>query len=318
MKNQTSWILISMTVLAMLLSSCGGGRVALAEPIEPQAPAVPEESTEFEQSDLDTVFQVFLANMEQYNTISPEDLNAALAGRTPFLLDVRDVIEAEAGSHISGAVNIPLSELIQNVAYLPSFDTPIVAYSSTAWRSTIALTVLEALGWKEVKYLKEMEGNGSLQGWVREGYPVVKGAPPPAKMLNAVDIDDAKLAFFDAVLSNVPKHYGGAVVEEVYYQMPYEPDLILIDVRTQPEIGNHGVIDAPNLIHVPLEQFIELKAMWPVEKDAMIVTYSRTGYRSTIAMTLLWSYGYTDVRSIVEGFDGWEIRGYPVTEYTMP
>ena len=40
MKARTSLLLVSMTVLALLLSACGGERVALAEPIEPQAAVV--------------------------------------------------------------------------------------------------------------------------------------------------------------------------------------------------------------------------------------------------------------------------------------
>ena len=37
--------------------------------------------------------------------------------------------------------------------------------------------------------------------------------------------------------------------------------------------------------------------------------------RSTMAMTMLWSYGYNDVRSLKGGFGGWAEAGYPVAEY---
>jgi rhodanese-related sulfurtransferase len=137
-------------------------------------------------------------------------------------------------------------------------------------------------------------------------------------MLNAVVIDEAKLAYFDTVLSKVPERYGGWSAETINTLMADESNLIFIDVRPKDQLEKRGVIDAPNLIHIPLEQIIELKDMWPADKDAMILFYDRLGHQSTIAMTILWSYNYTDVRSLVDGFNGWEDAGYPVTEYAMP
>jgi len=56
------------------------------------------------------------------------------------------------------------------------------------------------------------------------------------------------------------------------------------------------------------------QADWPADKDATIVTYCGSGHRSTMAMTMLWSYGYTDVRSMKGGFAAWTEAGYPVAE----
>jgi hypothetical protein len=36
-------------------------------------------------------------------------------------------------------------------------------------------------------------------------------------------------------------------------------------------------------------------------QDTEIVIYCGTGHRSTIAMTIMWSYGYTNVRSMKGG-----------------
>ena len=67
-----------------------------------------------------------------------------------------------------------------------------------------------------------------------------------------------------------------------------------------------------------LEEFIAQKAEWPADKDAKIVVYCGSGHRSTIAMTMLYSYGYTDVGSLKDGFGGWATEGYPVIEYVAP
>ena len=58
-----------------------------------------------------------------------------------------------------------------------------------------------------------------------------------------------------------------------------------------------------------------MKDQWPAAQDAPIVVYCGSGHRSTMAMTMLWSYGYNDVRSLKGGFGGWAEAGYPVAEY---
>jgi rhodanese-related sulfurtransferase len=55
-------------------------------------------------------------------------------------------------------------------------------------------------------------------------------------------------------------------------------------------------------------------ANWPADKDATIVIYCGSGHRSTIAMAILWSYGYSNVTSLKGGFGGWVDAGFPVVE----
>ena len=72
-----------------------------------------------------------------------------------------------------------------------------------------------------------------------------------------------------------------------------------------------GYIDAENVIFIPVEEFIAQQDQWPEDLDAPIVVYCGSGHRSTIAMAILWSYGYTDVRSLKGGYGGWAEEGYP-------
>ena len=264
--------------------------------------------------DLDAAFSTFLADMEGYNTITLDALNAALVENPPFLLDVRNVAEAEEGGHIEGSVLIPLRDLADNLAYLPSFDTPIVSYCGSGWRCTIALTVLEGMGWEDVKGLK----GGSFTGWKDGGYAYVEGVEPEAEMLNAVEVDAATVAYFDEVLTALPEGWGVVTPDNLNTMLFENPELIVIDVRTQGELEENGVIEAANWIHIPLEELIAQQADWPADKDAKIVVYCGSGHRSTIAMTILDSYGYTDVGSLKGGFGGWVDAGYPVVEYVAP
>ena len=45
-----------------------------------------------------------------------------------------------------------------------------------------------------------------------------------------------------------------------------------------------------------------MKDSWPNDLDAKVVVSCGFGHRSTMAMTILWGYGYTDVRSMKGGF----------------
>ncbi len=89
---------------------------------------------------------------------------------------------------------------------------------------------------------------------------------------------------------------------------------MVIDVRTPGEVAEKGYIEAPNYIHIPLETFVDQQELWPADKDTPIVIYCGSGHRSTMAMAILWSYGYSDVGSLKGGFGGWVEAGYPVIE----
>ena len=194
---------------------------------------------------------------------------------------------------------------------MPSFETPIVSYCGSGWRCTIAMTALGAMGWEDVLSLK----GGSYGGWLDEGYPIVEGAAAEAMVLNAAEVDPFFQTVFDEALSAIPEGWGGITAEQLNTELAENPDLIVIDVRRQEEIEEKGIVDAANYIHIPLEEFVERRAEWPADKDAPIVIYCGSGHRSTMAMIIMWSYGYDDVRSLKGGFGGWASEGYPVIAY---
>jgi rhodanese-related sulfurtransferase len=263
-------------------------------------------------ADLDTAFNNFLASLVSYNTINLEDTNLALTeDPPPFLLDVRELDEVAEAGHIEGAVNIPIREVADNMALLPAQDAKLISYCGSGWRCTIAITALGAMGWQQPLSLK----GGSFGGWVEAGYPVVEGAAEAPMELNAAEPDPAIVAAMQEMLHNVPEGYGGITVDDLNTRLAEEPEVILIDVRTEQELEENGVIEAANWLHIPLEEFINQKEQWPADLDAPIVIYCGSGHRSTIAMPILWSYGYTDVMSMKGGFADWLKAGYPSVEY---
>ncbi|MCA9953269.1 MAG: hypothetical protein KC434_01025 [Anaerolineales bacterium] len=330
---------ILLLILGLLLVACGGNtdteepatntettaveepeetvvEEPTAEPVEEVVEEPVEEPMEepMAEADLDGAFTTFLSGMEAYNTISVDALSEMMAEDPPFVLDVREPSELVEKGWIEGAVNIPLREVADNVQYLPSFDTPIVSYCGSGWRCTIAMVALEAMGWENVRGLT----GGSFGGWVEAGYPVAEGEVPELVALDAAEPDPAIMAAMQEMLHNVPDGFGAISADDLSIELVENPDLILIDVRRPEEVESNGYIDAPNVVFVPLEQFIELSADWPADLDAPIVTYCGSGHRSTIAMSILWSYGYTDVRSLRGGFGGWASGGYPAVGVPEP
>jgi rhodanese-related sulfurtransferase len=133
-------------------------------------------------------------------------------------------------------------------------------------------------------------------------------------VLNAAEPDADLAALVDATLSQIPQGWGVVTAEQLNAEIVENPDLIVIDVRTQAEVDENGVIDAPNLISIPLEELVQQRAEWPADTALPIVVYCGSGHRSTMAMTILWTYGYSDVRSLKGGFGEWAAAGYPVVE----
>jgi rhodanese-related sulfurtransferase len=331
------YLALLLLALSLMLGACGGDTATdepVAEPdttaveetadvVEEVDTAVAEEAEEMEEEvmeevmtevDLDAQFSTFLDDMEAYNTIGIDALNEMMVETPPFLLDVREPSELAEKGWIEGAVNIPLREVADNIQYLPSFDTPIVSYCGSGWRCTIALTALEAMGWEDVRGLK----GGSFAGWVEAGYPIAEGAVPELVALDAAEPDPVLVAAMQEMLNNVPDGFGVMTAEDLSLALVENPDLILIDARRPEEVEEKGYIDHPNLQFIPLEQFIEMSADWPADLDAPIVTYCGSGHRSTIAMSILWSYGYTDVHSLKGGFGGWVSGGYPAVGVPEP
>jgi rhodanese-related sulfurtransferase len=318
-KNRVLTLLFTIImVFSILLSACGAPAPAEEAPVaEAPAEEAPAEEAPAEEpaaidpadADLDGGYGKLIETMEGYNALKDIPAIAAMLAEDnpPFLLDVRSPEELEEKGHIEGAVNIPLRDLAKNLDLLPSFDTPIIAYCGSGWRAAIAMPALTALGWNDVKTFHPP----SYGGWVAEGFPVVEGAAPEAEVLNAADPDPAMVAAMDEMLSAIPEGWGVITAETLDAEIVDNPDLVLIDVRTPGEVET-SMIDAPNVTWVTLNDFIGLKDQWPADLDTPIVTYCKAGHRSTMAMTILMSYGYTNVRSLKGGFVGWKGAGYPI------
>ena len=318
-KNKILTLLFTLVMVSsIILSACSPAPVEEAPVAEAPAEEAPAEEAPVAEepvvadpadADLDGGYGKLISTMEGYNALKDIAAIAEMLAddNPPFLLDVRNLEELEEKGHIEGAVHIPLRDLAQHLDLLPDFDTTIIAYCGSGWRAAIAMPALTALGWNDVKTFHPP----SYGGWVAEGYPIVEGAAPEAMVLDVADPDPAMVAAMDEMLSAIPEGWGVITAEGLATEIVENPELILIDVRTPGEV-EASMIDAPNVTWVTLDDFIGQKDQWPADLDTPIVTYCKAGHRSTVAMTILMSYGYTDVRSLKGGFVGWKEADYPI------
>lgn len=112
----------------------------------------------------------YLADRDQMEALSPEELEARLERGDVIVLDVRPKTEYEA-SHIPGARSIPIDQLEEHLEDLPD-DKDIVAYCRGPYcvYSDEAVRRLRESG-RDAQRLED-----GLPDWAVEGHPVENGA----------------------------------------------------------------------------------------------------------------------------------------------
>jgi rhodanese-related sulfurtransferase len=112
----------------------------------------------------------FLSTLpEGFYTVKAPDLQEKLAGDAkPAMIDVRTP-EEYAGGYIEGAVNVPIQQLLADMAALPAKDAAVVALCQSGHRGAIGMMALRMLGWTDVLNLA-----GGMNAWTAAELPVVK------------------------------------------------------------------------------------------------------------------------------------------------
>ena len=85
----------------------------------------------------------------------------------------------------------------------------------------------------------------------------------------------------------------------------------ILDVRESAEMAKGKIAGSTN---IPIRDLPKMIAKLPDSKTAPILVYCQVGYRGGVGMTVLRMWGYTNVRNIKGGLDGWEKAGLPVVE----
>ena len=98
--------------------------------------------------------------------------------------------------------------------------------------------------------------------------------------------------------------------DEFAVAMDNEEGAFLLDTRTQDEWEADGHLENATLI--PHDAISERTGELPDDKSTTILLYCRSGNRSQAAAETLLDLGYTDVRDLETGINGWKNAGYSV------
>lgn len=120
-------------------------------------------------ADLDRVVDRYLSDRDQFEPVTPDELETRLEQEDVVLLDVRPPKEYRAG-HIPGARSIPVDELEDRLDELPE-DQEIVAYC----RGPYCVFSDEAVQRIQAEGRKARRLSGGLPDWMAEGRPVEEG-----------------------------------------------------------------------------------------------------------------------------------------------
>jgi rhodanese-related sulfurtransferase len=106
--------------------------------------------------------------------------------------------------------------------------------------------------------------------------------------------------------TGVDLEYGDVSVEETRELIETKSKLVILDVRTKGEYNDGHVKEA---MLIPLS---ELEArLDEISKDTELLVYCRTGNRSSSAVSILKSNGYTKIFHMKDGITAWIQAGYP-------
>lgn len=87
--------------------------------------------------------------------------------------------------------------------------------------------------------------------------------------------------------------------DELAIDIPFDPNLTVLDVRSHIEFAD-GHLE--NAINLPLDEMTDIAQIAGFEENQNIYIYSGSGYKSVIASSLLKKQGYHNLRNVTGGW----------------
>jgi hydroxyacylglutathione hydrolase len=113
--------------------------------------------------DASKIAEVFTGSLEKSNMVT---IDAVKANTTAEIIDIRGVAEFNSG-HITGAKNVFVGTLLQNLAKVPK-DKPVIIHCQGGDRAAIGYSLLMKEGYKNIANY-----SGGINEWVKEQQPLV-------------------------------------------------------------------------------------------------------------------------------------------------
>jgi hydroxyacylglutathione hydrolase len=200
------------------------------------------------------------------------DLDAAL-GRDATVVDARSAA-AYALQHVPGSVSIPAGTSFGTwLGWVVEADAPIV------------LIVDDAADLDDLARQALRIGCESIVGYVDGGFEAWRGSGRPVEGGLALDIE--------------------TLAAELSAGGPEAP--LVIDVRQPAEFESGHV---PGAVHIGAGELPEVLDRLPRDREIALICAS--GFRSSVAASLLRAGGFERVASVVGGTPDWAARGFPL------
>jgi hydroxyacylglutathione hydrolase len=165
--------------------------------------------------------------------VTPMDLYALMQkGDPPVIVDVR-LPNEWMGMRIGSVVNLPLTHLSEMSAKLDP-GMPVVTVCNSAYRSSMAIGLLERKGFKKVSSLA-----GGSEAWIKAGLPVfgaeVQSAPKPTAAVAPAPKRDLRL----------PERLSAAELKRLVLDLPGTYDLV--DIRSPQQFADYSIASSTNV-----------------------------------------------------------------------
>jgi rhodanese-related sulfurtransferase len=237
----------------------------------------------------------YLADLDPHWRVLP-DVAALerLMAVDPLLIDVRDH-EAYLAGHLPGAVNIPLAELTERLAHLPS-DRLIVVNCAGGLRSAYAATALELLGFANV-----YDFTPGFSGWLAAGNPISTSDVPPPALSAALPVDAAVHASIAQFFATLPIDAYGIAHATALEQLIVQRDALVVDLRDADAFAGGRI---PGSVNIPLDQLGANLDRLPFDRPIVLSCNADTSCGA--AAPALHMLGFSNVRVFPASFAGWE------------
>lgn len=319
--NARKFFLIAMLfVLAIAAVACASPtptQVPIPTPIPPTAapkptdapkPTVPPTVAPTPAAaafDIKAVLDKYLTALpDGFYNIAPAAAADQMKATKTFLLDLREQSEITTNGYVDGEVNIPTRTLIKNLDKLPADKAaPIIVMCGSGVRSPMGTEALVMLGYTNVKNLQ-----GGFGAWKTANLPIKTGDQPAAPAAGTAPAADKDLvAALDKFFTNLPDGFNNVAPATISDQMK-ATKMTLIDVRETSEFAT-GYIDG--FTNVPVRTLIKSDKL-PADKTAPIVVTCASGHRGMMSIMALSMLGYSSVKNISGGVNGWKTANLPV------
>lgn len=232
-------------------------------------------------------FPPYYRRMKELNSAGPPSLDG-LPGRSPIrvsefralaeanhvVLDLRDHL-AWGGAHLPGsfAIGVHGGKLSTWAAWALPYDTPILLVAPRPTDVKAAVRRLVRVGFDDVRGYLD----GGIEAWREAGFP----------------------------LESVPQ----MDITDLHERLSADDGPVVLDVRTDGE-WEEGHIEGAIHVH---GGFVGSRLDEIPEDGRGIAVVCGSGYRSTVAASVLKRAGYEDVRNVPGGMGAWKRLGLPET-----